>query len=90
MEAGGVQDVIVCRCEGIAWSDVQAAIDTFQPGSLRQLKLLTRWGMGMCQGRMCRPFAAAWADRPDSGNPRAIGAQTPLRPMTLGELGEGE
>lgn len=40
-------DTIVCRCEDVSWGSVRAS------GSMREAKLLTRAGMGACQGRVC-------------------------------------
>ncbi len=42
-------DTIVCRCEDVRFSQVQAAADE------RDAKLQTRCGMGPCQGRVCGP-----------------------------------
>jgi NADPH-dependent 2,4-dienoyl-CoA reductase/sulfur reductase-like enzyme len=42
-------DTIVCRCEDVDWGRIRAS------GSLREAKLLTRAGMGSCQGRVCAP-----------------------------------
>jgi bacterioferritin-associated ferredoxin len=53
--------VIVCRCEGVSWGQVREAARLYQPSSLRALKLVTRIGMGICQGRTCRPVATAIA-----------------------------
>jgi len=40
-------DTLVCRCEDVAFGRVGGA------GSAREAKLLTRAGMGACQGRVC-------------------------------------
>jgi hypothetical protein len=42
-------ETIVCRCEDVPYSHLQ------QPTSWRAAKLLTRCGMGPCQGRVCGP-----------------------------------
>lgn len=81
-------EVIVCRCEGVTWGDIQAAMDAFQPTSLRQLKLVTRWGMGICQGRVCRPITAA--ARFDLGEPSVLAVRPPVKPLTMEQLGGGE
>lgn len=80
-------DVILCRCENLSWHDIQVAIDRFHPTSLRQLKLLTRWGMGICQGRVCRPITAA-VDFPDGRT--GLDARPPLKAVNLGVLGGDE
>jgi D-hydroxyproline dehydrogenase subunit alpha len=40
-------DTLVCRCEDIAWGQLRSC------DSWREAKLLTRCGMGPCQGRVC-------------------------------------
>ena len=52
-------DTIVCRCEDVRWADL-AELD-----STRQAKLITRAGMGPCQGRVCG--AALRVLRPEWG-----------------------
>jgi NADPH-dependent 2,4-dienoyl-CoA reductase/sulfur reductase-like enzyme len=55
---------IVCRCEDVPYARVA------QHGSWRAAKLLTRCGMGPCQGRVCGPviqFLFNWL--PDSVRP---------------------
>ncbi len=58
------EDTIVCRCEDVAYSRLQAHT------SWRTAKLQTRCGMGPCQGRVCGPateFFFGWS--PDSVRP---------------------
>ena len=65
-------DTIVCRCEEVKWNEVNAAIE--HGGTrFRTLKVMTRFGMGMCQARYCWPAMA-----------RKISAQTG---MTLEDIG---
>lgn len=51
-------DTIVCRCEEITYAEVKDAI---QKGarSIGEVKMITRAGMGNCQGRMCERTVAA-------------------------------
>lgn len=73
-------DTLVCRCEDVALSSVQAHADP------RQIRLVTRCGMGACQGRVCgaalrelglpAPSLSATATRP------------PIFPMRLAALAE--
>jgi hypothetical protein len=65
---------IVCRCEDVPYARVA------QYGSWRAAKLLTRCGMGPCQGRVCGPvieFLFNWL--PDSVRP-------PIFPTSLESL----
>ncbi|GGQ84697.1 NAD(P)/FAD-dependent oxidoreductase [Streptomyces asoensis] len=52
---------VVCRCEEVTAGAVREAVDTLGAGDLRTVKLLTRAGMGWCQGRMCEPGVAGVA-----------------------------
>jgi NAD(P)H-nitrite reductase large subunit len=52
---------VVCRCEEVTAGAVREAVGTLGAGDLRTVKLLTRAGMGWCQGRMCEPGVAGVA-----------------------------
>ncbi len=45
--------VVVCRCEEVDAGAVRSAVRDLGAGDLRTVKLLTRCGMGWCQGRVC-------------------------------------
>lgn len=45
---------VICRCEDVTGGDLDAALDAGLT-LLRGLKLRTRAGMGLCQGRTCAP-----------------------------------
>lgn len=79
--------VVVCRCEHLTWDAIEEAMAMFQPTSLRQLKLVTRWGMGICQGRMCRPIMAAFEQREENASLGALAVRPPFKPVSLGTLG---
>ncbi|MFI6876786.1 FAD-dependent oxidoreductase [Streptomyces sp. NPDC050400] len=74
-------DTVVCRCEEVPAADVRAAVGELGAGDLRTVKLLTRAGMGWCQGRMCGPAVAGLlgCELPVSRRPFA-------RPVPLGVL----
>jgi NADPH-dependent 2,4-dienoyl-CoA reductase/sulfur reductase-like enzyme len=46
-------DVIVCRCEEVTAGEVRGACRDLGVDDGRGAKLMTRAGMGLCQGRMC-------------------------------------
>lgn len=48
-------DTVVCRCEDVTLATVRSAIGA-GARSLRELRGLTRCGMGYCQGRTCGPI----------------------------------
>lgn len=82
----GISDqVIICRCENVTWGDIKSAIGTFEPTSVRQLKLVTRWGMGICQGRMCRPITAAVGLGGDQMP--GLSVRVPVKPLPMEQLG---
>lgn len=51
-------DTVLCRCERVTFGQARHAIDTLGTADPRSLKLVTRVGMGPCQGRVCGPAAA--------------------------------
>lgn len=51
-------DTIVCRCEEITLGEIKDAIQ-MGARSIGEVKMLTRTGMGNCQGRMCEHTVAA-------------------------------
>lgn len=72
---------VVCRCEEVAAGAVREAVGTLGAGDLRTVKLLTRAGMGWCQGRMCEPGVAGVA-----GCDLAPARRLLARPVPLGVL----
>ncbi|MFF1508198.1 FAD-dependent oxidoreductase [Streptomyces sp. NPDC058326] len=55
------EDTEICRCEEVPAARVTEAVDTLGARDARTVKLLTRAGMGWCQGRMCGSAVAALA-----------------------------
>ncbi|MFF3822146.1 NAD(P)/FAD-dependent oxidoreductase [Streptomyces bluensis] len=54
-------DTVICRCEEVRAGTVREAVHGLGAGDLRTVKLLTRAGMGWCQGRVCGPAVAGLA-----------------------------
>ncbi|NYD78410.1 BFD-like [2Fe-2S] binding domain-containing protein [Arthrobacter cupressi] len=90
MGEGKMERVIVCRCEDVYLDDVETSLaDADAPISAHELKLQTRAGMGICQGRTCGPLIHSLlrehsalltdAELGPASNP-------PARPMTLKDL----
>ncbi|MGY1579312.1 FAD-dependent oxidoreductase [Streptomyces sp. MN13] len=76
-------ETVVCRCEEVTAGAVREAVDVLGAGDLRTVKLLTRAGMGWCQGRMCGSGVAGVAGcEPDPAR------RVPARPVPLGVLAE--
>lgn len=51
-------DTVICRCEEVGFGSIVAAVEDLGATDARSAKLLTRAGMGMCQGRICGPTVA--------------------------------
>lgn len=78
-------DTEVCRCEEVPVARIREAVDELGAGDARTVKLLTRAGMGWCQGRMCGPAVARL-----SGDPQARPDSRPLAcPVPLSQLAAG-
>lgn len=52
------EDTLACRCEEVPVRRIREAVRDGDARDLRSVKLHTRAGMGMCQGRMCGPAVA--------------------------------
>ncbi|MFF8933682.1 FAD-dependent oxidoreductase [Streptomyces paradoxus] len=73
-------DTVICRCEEVTAGAVREALD-LGAGDERTVKLLTRAGMGWCQGRMCGTAIAGLAGRSPTPAKRPF-----ARPVPLGVL----
>ncbi|AWW37805.1 FAD-dependent oxidoreductase [Streptomyces cadmiisoli] len=74
-------DTVACRCEDVTAGAVRSAVRDLGAGDLRTVKLLTRAGMGWCQGRICAPGVAGVAGCDLTPTRRPI-----ARPVPLGVL----
>ena len=81
-------DQIICRCEEVMESEVRQAV---QEGArtLTGVKVRTRAGMGLCQGRTCQRLLARILAE---GSGQSLGAVVPItsrppcRPVAAGTL----
>jgi len=83
-------DTLVCRCEELSCSEVDLAVG-FGGSDYRTLKVMTRIGMGPCQGRMCWPAMARRIACLGHRSPEEVGParfRPPVRPVALGDLTE--
>lgn len=81
-------DTIVCRCEDVTRGDIEAAL---QAGLVlpRGLKMATRAGMGLCQGRTCAPAVQYLTALHTGGSLADVplpSARMPLRPVPASAL----
>ncbi len=85
-------NTVLCRCENITVGDVRKAV---REGGrdLDEIKIMTRVGMGPCQGRMCGPALAEIVAEELSMPCEKIGllnVRPPLKPVPLKEIAELE
>jgi NADPH-dependent 2,4-dienoyl-CoA reductase/sulfur reductase-like enzyme len=81
-------DTLVCRCEEVPYGRLEEAVRELGAVDLRSAKLITRAGMGWCQGRICGYPTACLTARLVGGEPDLTGsARRPLaQPIRLGDL----
>lgn len=82
-------DMLVCRCEEVTVGEIKEAI---RQGAkdVTDIKLRTRAGMGLCQGRTCEALIQAILRQELGRTPEEIRfstPRTPQRPVTFGTLG---
>ncbi|HEY7048794.1 MAG TPA: FAD/NAD(P)-binding oxidoreductase [Jatrophihabitantaceae bacterium] len=85
-------DTLVCRCEEVSYKSLKRAVDLGATDT-RAAKLLSRVGMGWCQGRTCGPVVACLTAHLNGRAPtvadHATFANRPIaQPVRLGELAE--
>ncbi|WP_042802022.1 (2Fe-2S)-binding protein, partial [Streptomyces sp. C] len=68
-----------CRCEEVPADRIREAVEELGARDARTVKLLTRAGMGWCQGRMCGPAVAALAGGAQAPDRRPLSCPVPLR-----------
>ncbi|HEX4725551.1 MAG TPA: FAD-dependent oxidoreductase [Pseudonocardiaceae bacterium] len=85
-------DTVVCRCEEVRYGAVRAAVAELGARDARAVKLLTRTGMGWCQGRTCGDAVSLLVSRLTGTEPEPGGMALRIlaQPVTLGELSEEE
>ncbi|MFI7319731.1 FAD-dependent oxidoreductase [Streptomyces venezuelae] len=84
----------VCRCEEVPAGRVREAVTEYGARDVRSAKLLTRAGMGWCQGRVCGWAVSCLASSPDAATAHEVArASAPDRrplatPVPLGALAD--
>lgn len=80
-------DTTICRCEEVDYQEFLEAGQVLGASDARTMKLMTRCGMGMCQGRICSRNIIDLLQSSDED--RIRGSQRPIiTPITLGELAQ--
>ncbi|MEU4114712.1 NAD(P)/FAD-dependent oxidoreductase [Kitasatospora sp. NPDC028055] len=78
-------DTDVCRCEEVPVARIEEAVEELGAGDPRTVKLLTRAGMGWCQGRMCGPAVACLSGAAEPGaDRRPMACPVPLSQLAAG------
>ncbi|MET9373846.1 NAD(P)/FAD-dependent oxidoreductase [Streptomyces sp. NPDC002992] len=87
-------DTDVCRCEEVTAGSVRHAVTELGARDGRTAKLLTRAGMGWCQGRMCGTAVACLAARDGVPEPpaerRPFATPVPLSALAALDEPDGE
>jgi D-hydroxyproline dehydrogenase subunit alpha len=87
------ENTVICRCEEITLGDIREAIHR-GARSVNEVKMLTRSGMGNCQGRICEMRVAqtilALSGDPDLSleNVGSYTTRPPLHPLPVSVLAE--
>lgn len=83
-------ETIVCRCEEVSYGGLCSASGATASQSLRSLKLSTRAGLGICQGRVCGRTIEDLLARQSESSALTDGTMSDRRPIAvpirLGEL----
>ena len=78
---------LICRCEEVTYQEINEACDQLGAINPRDAKLLTRCGMGMCQGRICGRSVSDLLNGNESDQIHASSLPI-ITPITLGELAQ--
>ena len=79
---------VLCRCENVTVGDVRKVMKE-GVHDLNEIKIVTRCGMGPCQGRMCGPALAEVVGAELAIPLQSLGQlsiRPPLKPIPLGEI----
>ena len=83
-------DTIVCRCEVVTAGEIDEVLASNPTAdSANAIKLLSRTGMGLCQGRMCEQTVSrllAQARGTPWPQPQGYAVRAPVKPVHIGAL----
>ncbi len=86
-----LDDLTICRCEGVTRGQLKACIHYSGARTINQVKKLTRAGMGPCQGRTCARSVEAilvLEEKTDAGVEPYL-SRPPVRGILVGTLAIG-
>ena len=81
-------DTTICRCEEISRKEMEDGIQ-FGGTNISTLKVITRIGMGPCQGKMCWPTVARMIAEREGKSVSEIGdlrVRPPIGPLNMADL----
>jgi NADPH-dependent 2,4-dienoyl-CoA reductase/sulfur reductase-like enzyme len=90
LQALVTKETVVCRCEEVTLDEVEAGVEAGGT-DIRTLKVVTRLGMGPCQGVMCWPATARLIAARIGKSIEAVGplsVRQPVAPLRMGDLAE--
>jgi NADP-dependent aldehyde dehydrogenase len=91
-EAWLTRSTVVCRCEEVTYGEIRHACDELGAEDARTVKLMSRPGMGWCQGRVCgfatAKIAASAGHAPSADALQPIAKRPLCSPIALRELAE--
>ncbi|UCB45225.1 MAG: (2Fe-2S)-binding protein [Spirochaetota bacterium] len=85
------EELVICRCEEVTKGEI---LEVMEKGAetLNEVKRLTRAGMGLCQGRVCRRlvmqiYCQNVGKKPEEIKPTKY--RPPVRPLPIETLASG-
>jgi NAD(P)H-nitrite reductase large subunit len=84
-------DTTVCKCQNLSAGELRATLRANRHiDDVNSLKLVSRVGMGLCQGRYCGSYARLVLAQARAGDraaaPRPFTAQMPIKPVLISDL----
>jgi NADPH-dependent 2,4-dienoyl-CoA reductase/sulfur reductase-like enzyme len=83
---------VVCRCEEVSYGEIRQACDELGAEDARTVKLMSRPGMGWCQGQVCgfatAKIAASAGHAPTADALQSFAKRPLCSPIALQELAE--
>lgn len=81
-------DSILCKCEEVTVGEARAVLEEPQlSGDLSAHKLLSRCGMGLCQGRYCQyQLRLLYGQHQGATHAGGFQARFPVKPVSIGSL----
>ncbi|MDI6870989.1 MAG: (2Fe-2S)-binding protein [Bacillota bacterium] len=92
MSCGNKGDTVICRCEEVTRQEILEALAD-GARDLRGVRIRTRAGMGLCQGKTCERLVRQIIAEQTGVNPAELRPATkrpPVRPLEIGLLGRDD